>query len=206
MQRDINGHASDESLEQYALGSLQEPLLGEIEEHLLLCSQCQDHLKEIDAFRVAMRDAAARLEHEDESRKRLWTRVSVALTFRRLAWIMALGALFVLGLSLRIWMSPSQSSPPLALLLETSRGSDVRHAPARRPLALSLDLTALVSFPSYQVETVDSLGRVQAQATAHGSEGIVRATLANGLPPGNYFIRLYSPSHELLREYGLVVD
>ena len=206
MQLDINGHASDESLEQYALGSLQEPLLGEIEEHLLLCSQCQDHLREIDAFRAAMRNAAARLEHEDEARKRLWTRVSAALTFRRLGWIMALGAVFLVGLSVRLWMNPPQSSPPLALVLETSRGSEMRHAPARRALALSLDLTALISFPSYQVETVDSLGRVQAQSTAHGSEGIARASLANGLPSGNYFIRLYSPSHELLREYGLVVD
>ena len=38
MQLDTNGHASDECLEQYAQGSLEEPLLGEIEEHLLLCS------------------------------------------------------------------------------------------------------------------------------------------------------------------------
>ena len=52
MQRDTNGHASDERLEQYALGSLEEPLLGEIEEHLLLCSQCQEHLKAIDAYRA----------------------------------------------------------------------------------------------------------------------------------------------------------
>jgi len=206
MQLDINGHASDECLEQYALGSLEEPLLGEIEEHLLLCSQCQEHLKEIDAFRVAMRSAAARLEREEESRKRFWTQISAALTFRRLGWVMALGAVVLIGLSLRVWMSPPESSRPLALFLETSRGSEVRHAPARRPLDLSLDLTALASYPSYQVETVDSMGRVQAQFDARASEGKVRASLTQGLRPGIYFIRLYSPSRELLREYGLVVD
>jgi len=206
MQLDINGHASDECLEQYALGSLEEPLLGEIEEHLLLCSRCQEHLKEIDTFRAAMRSAAARLEREEEARKGFWTQVSAALTFQRLGWTMALGAVAVIGLSLRVWMSPSESSRPLALFLETSRGSEVRHAPARRPLELSLDLTALASYPSYQVETVDAMGRVQAQVTAQASEGKAGASLAQGLRPGTYFVRLYSPSHELLREYGLVVD
>src|SRR5579863_1128025 len=95
MQLDTNGHASDECLEQYAQGSLEEPLLGEIEEHLLLCSQCQEHLNEIDAYRAAMRSAAARLEGEEESRKRFWTRVSAGLTVRRLGWIFALGAVAV---------------------------------------------------------------------------------------------------------------
>jgi len=212
MQLDINGHASDECLEQYALGALQEPLLGEIEEHLLLCSQCQEHLEEIDTFRAAMRNAAARLEDEEESRKRFWTRVSSALTLPRLGWVMALVAVALIALSLRVWMNPPESAQPLAVFLDTTRGSEVRHAPARRRLDLSLDITALPSYPTYQVETVDAMGQVQtqlqtqAQFTAHTSEGKIKASLANGLRPGNYFIRLYSPSHELLREYGLVVD
>jgi anti-sigma factor RsiW len=206
MQRDINGHASDECLEQYALGSLEEPLLGEVEEHLLICSQCQEHLKEIDAFRVAMRSAAARLEGEEEARKGFWTQVSTALTFRRLGWVMALGAVVLIGLSVRVWMSPAESSRPLALFLETTRGTEIRHAPARRPLELSLDRTGLALYPSYQVETVDAMGRVQALGAARASEGKVTASLAKGLRPGNYFVRLYSPSRELLREYGLVVD
>ena len=206
MQRDINGHASDEALEQYALGSLEEPLLGEIEEHLLLCSQCQERLKEIDAFRTAMRSAAARLEREEESRKGFWTRVSAALTLQRLGWVMALGAVVLIGLWLRVWMSPPESSRPLALFLETSRGSEVRRAPARRPLELSLDLKALAGYSSYPVETVDAMGLVQARFEAPASDGKVRVFLAKGLQPGNYFIRLYSPSHELLREYGLVVE
>ena len=206
MQLDINGHASDECLEQYASGALVEPLLGEIEEHLLLCSQCQEHLKEIDTYRAAMRSAAARLEREEEARKGFWTQVSAALTFRRLGWVMALAAMVLIGLSLRVWMNPTGSAQPMALFLKTTRGSEVRHAPARGPLELSLDTTALASYPSYQVETVDALGRVQAQFTAQTSEGKVIASLAKGLRPGNYFIRLYSPAHELLREYGLVVD
>jgi len=206
MQLETNDHASEESLEHYALGLLEEPLLGEIEEHLLLCSRCQDQLKEIDTYQEAMRRAAARLEQEDESRKRFRTRVSTALSVRRLGWVLALGAVAVAGLSVRLWISRLQPAAPVAVFLETNRGSEVRHAPAQRPLELSLDMTALAAYPAYQVETVDAWGRMQAQLTARVGEGKVRASLTKGLASGNYFIRLYSPSHELLREYGLVVE
>jgi len=205
MQLKMNGHASDECLEQYALGSLEEPLLSEIEEHLLLCSQCQDQLKEIDAYVAAMQSAATQLEREEEARKRFWTRISAALTVRRLGWALALGAVVLIGLALRVWMSSPESSP-VALLLETSRGSEVRHAPAQRPLELSLDMTAVAAYPSYQVEMVDATGRMQAHFAAQAPGGKLTASLKKGLRPGNYFIRLYSPSHELLREYGLVVE
>jgi hypothetical protein len=204
MQLEVNGHVSDESLEQYAMGLLQEPVLGEIEEHLLLCSQCQDHLKEIDAFRMAMRSAAAKLEYEGESRTPIRGKLSAILTFPRLAWIAALSAVLLIGLALRVWMSPPQP-PPLSIFLETSRGSDLRRAPAGRTLDLSLDLTALPPYPSYAVEIVDAAGRTQAQFRSSASGGQATASLANGLRRGTYFIRLYSPSHKLLREYGLVV-
>lgn len=206
MQLNIDGHASDECLEQYAMGSLEEPLLGELEEHLLLCSQCQDHLQEIDAYHAAMRNAAARLEREDEARKKFWTRMSASLTVQRLGWLMALGVVMVMGLSLRLWISHRASAPPLALFLETSRGAEVRHAPARRPLELNLDTTALPAYPLYLVETVDAVGKVQAQFQAAATGGKVRAPLPKGLATGTYFIRLYSPTRELLREYGLAVD
>ena len=206
MQLGTNGHASEESLESYALGSLEEPVLGELEEHLLICSQCQDHLKEIDVYHAAMRDAAARLENQDESRKRLWTRVSGALTVQRLGWTMALLAVALGGLALRLWLRPAALSPPVALVLETSRGSEVLHAPARRVLELSLDIKGLPAYPLYSVETVDAFGHIQAQSHAAVSEGRVKTSLTKGLRPGNYFVRLYTPSRELLREYGLVID
>jgi len=206
MQLGTNGHPSEESLESYALGSLEEPVLGELEEHLLLCSRCQDQLKEIDAYHVAMKSAAAQLENQNESRKRLWTRLSGALTVRRLGWTMALVTVALGGLALRQWLSPTAVSPAVALVLETSRGSEVRHAPARRALDLSLDIKGLPAYPVYAVETVDALGRVQAESMAAVSEGRVRTSLSKGLRPGNYFVRIYTPSRQLLREYGLVID
>jgi len=41
-------HASDESLELYSQGRLQEPQLGQVEEHLLICERCRKRLTEFD--------------------------------------------------------------------------------------------------------------------------------------------------------------
>jgi len=206
MQLEPNEHVSEESLESYALGSLSESLVTGLEEHLLICPACQDKLREFDAYVAAMRGAAARLDREDESRKTFWTRVSEALTVRRLTWALAFMTLALVVLAVRLSLSPPPSIEPFAMVLETSRGAPVQHAPARRPLDLSLDITALPVFPTYQLETVDASGQVQAQSSAAALQGRVKTSLAKGLRSGNYFIRLYSPTRELLREYGLQVD
>jgi len=206
MPLETNGHASEESLESYAMGSLEEPGLGELEEHLLICSGCQERLNEIDMYHAAMKTAAAQLEKNDESRKNLRTRISGAWTFRRTGWAMALIALILCGLAARMWLRPAAAGPEVALALETSRGADIRHAPAGRPLALSLDIKGLPAYAAYQVETVDAEGQVQAQSTAAVAEGRVNSRLDKGLRPGTYFVRLYTPARELLREYGLAID
>jgi hypothetical protein len=114
-------------------------------------------------------------------------------------------ALTLVGLAVRLSLRAPALSP-FALVLETSRGSELQHAPAQRPLDLSLDITALPALPSYQLETVDARGTIQAQSSAKASEGRVKASIEKGLRSGSYFVRLYSPSRELLREYGLQVD
>src|SRR6266700_1346141 len=47
-------HISDDSLEQYAMGTLPEPEMNVFEQHLLICEECQDGLKATDAYVVAM--------------------------------------------------------------------------------------------------------------------------------------------------------
>jgi hypothetical protein len=199
-------HSSDEILEQYAMHSLQEPVLAEVEEHLLVCSRCQEQLKEIEAYVGAMHDAAERLDQEDESRKRFLTRVSEAFTFRKLAWAMAAVALTFVVIALRVAMKTAQSPQPFALTLVTSRGSEVPHAPSGRPIDLSLDITGLSLFSTYTVDVVDESGRVQLQSKAAETQAKAGMSLPGDLRPGNYFVRLYSPSRELLREYGLHID
>lgn len=206
MQLDRERHASEETLESYAMGSLGGPALAEVEEHLLVCPHCQEQLKEIDGYVAAMRNAAAGLERKDESRKEFWTRVSRALTIRRIGWAMAIAALLILGISIRLSLRSSPPAQPLALVLETNRGSELQRAPAGRPLTLSLDVTGLPVWPAYDVEAVDAKGAVQAQFHTAAAPSGIEIRLAEGLRRGNYFVRIYSPSRELLREYGVQVD
>jgi hypothetical protein len=119
---------------------------------------------------------------------------------------MALAALLILGTALRVsWRSPPPALP-LALVLETSRGSESQLAPAGRPLTLTLDVTGLPLWPAYDVEAVDAKGAVLAQFHAVPAQPGIEIRLAKGLRRGNYFIRIYSPSRDLLREYGVQVD
>ena len=50
-------HISDDSLEQYSLDTLHESDLSVVEEHLLICADCQDRLKATDTYLTAMRSA-----------------------------------------------------------------------------------------------------------------------------------------------------
>jgi len=208
MQLRRGEHISSEALEQYAMHSAPEPALAEIEEHLLVCSQCQEQLKEMDAYVGAMRRAAQELQLEDESRKHFWMRVSRALTFRRLGWVMALTALALGAVALRIATTKTQPPAPFALVLETSRGSEMQHAPAGRRLAITLDVKGLPVFSSYVLQLVDERGggRLQLQAQTTADRSIIRTSVPDQLRRGIYFIRLYSPAKELLREYGLQID
>jgi anti-sigma factor RsiW len=57
-------HASENALEEYALGRLPEPELASLEEHLLLCDKCRERLRTVDELiemlRVATGAAGAR--------------------------------------------------------------------------------------------------------------------------------------------------
>jgi len=50
-------HMTDELLELYSLDRLSGADLERIEEHLLVCPECQERLKDTDAFVKAMRGA-----------------------------------------------------------------------------------------------------------------------------------------------------
>ena len=93
-----------------------------------------------------------------------------------------------------------------AVNLVATRGADIEaRAPAGRALVLNLELAGLPAQPSYRVETVDRLGRVVWQGTVP-SEDSKAVALLPGMPAGIYFVRVYTASGELLREYGLDVE
>jgi hypothetical protein len=41
-------HIPDAVLEEYSVGRLEEPMLGQVEEHLLICEQCRQRVTEFD--------------------------------------------------------------------------------------------------------------------------------------------------------------
>ena len=46
--RMTNDHVPDERLAEYSKGRLDEPQLGDVEEHLLICERCRMRLTEFD--------------------------------------------------------------------------------------------------------------------------------------------------------------
>src|SRR5262245_16657093 len=62
-------HPQEETLELYALGRLQDPELGQLEEHLLVCDRCQDRLDETTEYIKVMKEAARNVVAEGVARK-----------------------------------------------------------------------------------------------------------------------------------------
>ena len=58
---DADRHIDDDDLEHYVLDRLTEERVAPIEEHLLVCEQCQDRLAQVDQRVQAMRTALRRL-------------------------------------------------------------------------------------------------------------------------------------------------
>ena len=54
-------HATDDTLERYAMRTLPAPEVGSLEEHLLMCAECRDRLDVEIEYVAAMPSAAAKL-------------------------------------------------------------------------------------------------------------------------------------------------
>jgi hypothetical protein len=70
---------------------------------------------------------------------------------------------------------------------------------------LLLDLTDLQQFSEYKMEIVDAGGHPAFQSNGSPQNARLQATLTRGLAAGAYFVRVYTPAGELLREYALIV-
>jgi hypothetical protein len=58
VQNALECHPDEEALESHALGKARGAKLARIEEHLLVCADCQKRLAELDEFVGAIREAA----------------------------------------------------------------------------------------------------------------------------------------------------
>ena len=204
MQFEIGSHLDESDLEQYSMGRLSQTLLEPFEEHLLACELCQDRLLEMEAYVNAVRSVSPKLRQSNRARWR-------ERLFRpRPTWVavFAMGVV-VLGLG-RVWLvAPRSPTAFAAVLLQSSRGIEglaVAKAPAGKPLVFNMDLAELPALPTYRIEIVNLQGQPVWQTTADAREGRVAPTLTNGLRAGQYYLRLYTTTGTLLREYSLRID
>ncbi|MGA2136299.1 MAG: hypothetical protein ABSH50_28755 [Bryobacteraceae bacterium] len=123
----------------------------------------------------------------------------------RLVWALALPviALIVFAVSQApVWR---QAGAPAVVVLQAMRGTETTSVAAGVPLTLVPDIADLPQFPEYRIEVVNDTGHQVYRSKVFAQNSQLRSTIAGGLRRGAYFVRIYSPHGELLREYALSV-
>ena len=194
-------HGTDDQLEAYALGQLaisDQPGLETLEEHLMICSICRDRLDGVEAFTSGMKDAFGTSPAIAVSKQTgmfswlPWPRVSLALALLALA---AIISIFSRG--------QTQFAPVANLQLSTTRGEMSVTAPARE-----LDLTLLnapVEGQSFRAVIVNATGRTVWSGLARQDNDpadSLQVKAQHRFESGDYFLRLYGASGDVVREYG----
>ncbi len=196
-------HPSAEMLELYAMGKLTGGELDHVEEHLLLCTRCQEGVEEADAFIAATRKAAQQLPPASpksaKGRRTLFSIPPPAVGG-------AVAALLLIVATL-LWR------PALATVqtvdLSALRGATVTaEAKSGTPLQLNLVLADASQSPAMTVEIVDSEGVPRWDRRDVPVEGTrLSARIDRSLRPGQYFVRVYpNPLKQtVLSEFSLLV-
>ena len=173
--------------------------MATIEEHLLICPACQDHLDKVDEYIQIMKLAASAPPGQ-----RGWLST---LSRRPYAARLGIAAVIVVALVLVIpWQG--SNAPRREVTLETSRGvSTIPMAEARAGGALSLrmDIAEIVRFGEYEVSVVNSEGREVCRMRAQAVQNQLAIAVPIKMSAGTYWVRLFDTSSPptLLREYGL---
>jgi hypothetical protein len=185
-----NLHETDDRLEQYALDRLPEADLPRVEEHLMACTACRERLDEIGDFALGMRDVTAR---QTESFR--WLRrpaFSMAVAFAAL--------IVVVGI---VSNGRTKFAPAVSLQLTAVRGEMPSTVPARE-----FDLT-LADGPReggpFRIEVVNAMGSAMWSGLAESDAAGVHVMVMQRMTTGDYFVRVYSGSGKMLREYGFRV-
>ena len=190
-------HIDDNLLEQYALGTLGPEFLAEIEEHLLVCPDCQTRLTAADEFLWLFRAAATQPDARPRS---LWRRLFI---LRPLTWAGAAAAIATVVVLISVDFRKSPVTPA-TVFMQTFRGPEGATAIASaKPARLVFDVPAAAPAGDYAIQIVDLLGNPVMSAPAEINNEHL-SVLTSKLKPGSYWVRIYrKPSGELIAEYGL---
>jgi hypothetical protein len=189
---DWNLHGTDDQLEEYVFGRLSVSDVPALEEHLLICVACRDRLDAIEAVTASLKQALG----TSQAGLKPSTRTDWFAWFApKPVFFMAAGLVVLFAVLSVFWNGHTKFAPVATLQLTASRGEMPSAGPARE-----LDLT-LSDAPSeggpLRVEIVNATGRL----LWSGPAGIqLKAERQFG--PGDYFVRVYSVSGKVMREYG----
>jgi len=201
-------HPEADLIEEYLLGRLPEPETAALEEHLLICERCCLELDRSDEFIRLMKHAAA--SYTDAEHRPLPPFGQVWLAF---GWKSSLAAILGAGLvtaalAVAIPHRPAAATPPPVQLVSLRGGDAVAaHARAGTALDLTLDTTDLGDDAPMRIEIVDAIGReVWTGTPARFEPNRLAARIPQPFRAGVYYVRLYSRTGELLREFALVTE
>jgi hypothetical protein len=201
IMRDIHRHVDAEDLERYSMGTSPPEEAALIEEHLLTCEACQDRLLEADEYQSVMRASSAHLRRTERTSKT----TPKEREWRIPTWFPGLVAVacgIVLVVAMLHFVRPPGPAVAVSLTALRSDGAG-NSAPSGRDLVLHPDLTGLAENSSYRLEIVDQTGHMVRQGMLGRTQNGIRVA---GLGAGLYFVRVYLPAGELLREYGLRIQ
>ncbi|MGI8745354.1 MAG: hypothetical protein ACR2NN_22820 [Bryobacteraceae bacterium] len=205
MQVEFDRHVAEDVLEKYAMGKIAEDQIPPLEEHLLVCSDCQVRLAGIDDYVLAAKGAAAELENKKATRKppllellsgRFW-HIPAPL------WAAGLAA----AMAITIVPFTHRNVPETEVYLSTLRGSDTGTSASGKVL-LNIDTSTLATSPAYQLQLVSSSGSEVWKSRVIPQNGRIIAAVPRKLGAGRYWVRIYSEtgSTQPLQEFGLRVD
>jgi hypothetical protein len=198
-------HGTDEQFELYLLNRLPESDLALLEEHLFICAACREKLDGVGDFVLGMREAPRQLLLV--TAPAIWPgwRIPSQLGsfFRRPAFSMGL-AFATLLIVVAIFSSVGNRFPLRASLQLTATRGEMPFIVPARTLHLMLSDGPREGGP-FRVDVLNAMGLSMWAGLADSSPGGVEVNVAQPLPQGDYFVRLYSPAGKMLREYGFRV-
>lgn len=195
-------HPSADLLELYSRNRLTDSQLDGVEEHLLVCAECQEAVEKDDVWVPHFKSAGLELRREPNVSPppflaRLWAVPRPVYA----------GAFAAVVLAVAVPVSLRQASgprPAATIQLQTSRGAEggMARSSAHRPLRVQLDARDMVAGASYRAEVVDRKGaRLWSGAPVRQGDELA-FDLHTGLRPGTYWVRLFEDDTPV-REFGL---
>lgn len=183
-----NSHLTEDALELYSLGRLQdESALDTVEQHLLVCAHCQTRLERADQFQLAAKAACKKAQREDSQPQ--------SRRIHPLAIAAALAAILLVPASLRNFPSTAE---PFALELSATRAETKAEAPTGSPLRLHLNLNGMET-----ANLTCNLVSMSGETLASGGLNPQTATFeSKPLAAGQYLLRLTdSSTGQVKREF-----